>query len=92
MTLQEVILGARCSVGVSEVKEALIRPDSAVTISKVRAAHTSFNMVKDKSFKTETVFGLDSALAKFVKPGRENELAKLVHRLDLPDHLKPGKA
>lgn len=57
LSLRQVIVGARCTLSIRDVKEALGSPDVDVDISAVRPANTEFSMVANKEFGRERVKG-----------------------------------
>jgi hypothetical protein len=62
MQLCEIIIGARSTLKIEDVAEAVgSQPDHGVKIWTARAAHGSFNMCMDKSKPISTIPGLDQA-------------------------------
>lgn len=64
LSLRQVIIGARCTLSIDDVKEALRRPDADVDISAVKPANTEFSMVANKIFGRKRVFGISAAERK----------------------------
>ena len=62
MELREVIIGARSSLSIVDVAEAVgQQPEANVTIWTARAAHGAFNMCTNKEQPIEVIQGLDAA-------------------------------
>jgi len=65
MELREVIIGARSSLSIVDVAEAVGKqPDADVRIWTARAAHGAFNMCTNKEKPIEVIRGLDAATKK----------------------------
>jgi hypothetical protein len=65
MELREVIIGARSSLSIVDVAEAIgIQPDADVKIWTARAAHSAFGMCTNQGLPIKTILGANSALKK----------------------------
>ncbi|HZV54813.1 MAG TPA: DUF2971 domain-containing protein [Rhodocyclaceae bacterium] len=65
MELREVIIGARSSLSIVDVAEAVGKePEADVKIWTARAAHGAFNMCMNKEQPIEIIPGLDAATKK----------------------------
>jgi Protein of unknown function (DUF2971) len=78
MELREVIIGARSSLSIVDVAEAVGKqPEADVKIWTARAAHGAFNMCTNKEKPMEIIRGLDATTKK------QRMLAELLHRESL---------
>ena len=65
MELREIIIGARSSLSIVDVAEAVGKePEADVKIWTARAAHSAFNMCTNRELPIETVRGIDPAIKK----------------------------
>jgi hypothetical protein len=63
MELREVIIGARSSLSIVDVAEAIgNQPNADVDIWTARAAHGTFKMCRNREFPRETISGVDPAI------------------------------
>ncbi len=65
MELREVIIGARSSLSIVDVAEAIGKqPDADVEIRTVRAAHSTFSMCTNRELPRQTITGSNPAMEK----------------------------
>ena len=65
LELREIIIGARSSLSIVDVEEAVGKePEADIKIWTARAAHGAFNMCTNKKLPVKTVLGIDPAIRK----------------------------
>lgn len=77
VSLREIILGCKCKASIEDIQDSLGVPKNSVSIYAVRAAHSTYSMLKDLSRPSITVAG--------EKIKEQNKLASLIKANGLPD-------